>query len=53
MEKEIEINIKMRLIGYYMSDDQFMRTEQIFPEKAEELAALLEKPLKPYLRIDM
>ena len=43
MEKEIEINIKMRLIGYYMSDDQFMRTEQIFPEKAEEFAALLEK----------
>lgn len=43
MEKEIEINIKMRLIGYYMSDDQFMRTEQIFLEKAEELAALLKK----------
>lgn len=43
MEKEIEINIKMRLIGYNMSDDQFMRTEQIYPEKAEELAALLKK----------
>ena len=41
MEKEIEINIKMRLIGYYMSDDQFMRTEAVFPEKAEELADLL------------
>ena len=37
----IEINVKMRLIGYYMSDDQFMRTEAVFPEKAEELAELL------------
>ena len=30
----ININIKMRFIGYYMSEDQFMRTEAIFPEKA-------------------
>lgn len=37
----IEINVKMRLIGYYMSDDQFMRTEAVFPEKAEKLAELL------------
>ena len=41
IEKEIEINVKMRFIGYYMSDDQFMRTETIFPEKAEALAELL------------
>ena len=27
----------MRFIGYYMSDDQFMRTEDVFPEKAEKL----------------
>lgn len=40
-EKEIDIHVKMRFIGYYMSDDQFMRTEAIFPEKAEELANLL------------
>ena len=38
---DIDINVKMRLIGYYMSDDQFMRTEAVFPEKAEKLAALL------------
>lgn len=31
----------MRLIGYYMSDDQFMRTEAVFPEEAEKLAELL------------
>jgi hypothetical protein len=37
----IDINVKMRLIGYYMSDDQFMRTEAVFPEKAEKLAELL------------
>ncbi len=37
----IEINVKMRFVGYYMSEDQFMRTEAIFPEKAEKLAALL------------
>ena len=34
-EKEIDINVKMRLIGYYMSDDQFMRTKAVFPEEAE------------------
>ena len=38
---DININIKMSIIGYYMSDDQFMRTEAIFPEKAEKLAELL------------
>ena len=36
------IIIKMRIIGYYMSDDQFMRTEAIFPEEAEKLAELLQ-----------
>ena len=39
--KDIDIEVKMRLIGYYMSDDQFMRTEAVFPEKAEKLAELL------------
>ena len=39
--KEVDIDVKMRIIGYYMSDDQFMRTEAIFPEKAEKLAELL------------
>ena len=43
MNQEIDINIKMRLIGYYMRDGQFMRTEEIYPEKAEELASLLDK----------
>lgn len=38
---EVGIDVKMRFIGYYQSDDQFMRTETVFPEKAEELAALL------------
>jgi hypothetical protein len=42
MEKDIDINIRMRFIGYYMSDDQFMRTEAVFPEKAEKLAELLQ-----------
>ena len=40
-EKVIEIDVKMRLIGYYMSDDQFMRTEVVFSEKAEKLKELL------------
>ena len=39
---DISINIKMRFIGYYMSNDQFMRTEAVFPEKAEKLAELLQ-----------
>ena len=39
--KDIDIEVKMRLIGYYMSDDQFRRTEAVFPEKAEKLAELL------------
>ena len=39
---DISINVKMRLIGYYMSNDQFMRTEAVFPEKAEKLAELLQ-----------
>ena len=39
---DININVKMRLIGYYMSDDQFMRTEAVFPEEAEKLAELLQ-----------
>ena len=38
---EVDIDVKMRFIGYYMSDDQFMRTEAVLPEKAEQLAALL------------
>ena len=38
---EVGIDVKMRFIGYYQSYDQFMRTEIVFPEKAEELAALL------------
>ena len=38
---DIDINVKMRIIGYYMSDDQFMRTESVLPEKAEKLAMLL------------
>lgn len=36
------IHVNMRLIGYYMSEDQFMRTESILPEEAEQLAALLD-----------
>jgi len=39
---DIDINVKMRIIGYYMSEDQFMRTEAVFPEKAEKLAELLQ-----------
>lgn len=35
----------MRFIGYYMSDEQFMRTEEIFPEQAEKLAHLMKKHL--------
>ena len=44
-KEEIEINVKMRFIGYYMSDDQFMRTEAVSPEKAEKLAELLRTTL--------
>ena len=48
-EKKIDIHIKMRLIGYYMSEDQFMRTESIFPEEAEELASLFEQSFNSLL----
>ena len=41
--EDINLHIKMKLIGYYMSDDQFMRTEEIFPKEAEELAVLFQK----------
>ena len=40
---DINLHIKMRFIGYYMSEDKFMRTESVFPEQAEELASLLKK----------
>ena len=49
MDQDININVKMRLIGYYMRDNQFMRTEEIYPEKAEELASLLEKTFQTIL----
>jgi hypothetical protein len=49
MNQEIDINIKMRLIGYYMRDGQFMRTEEIYSEKAEELASLLDKTFQTIL----
>ena len=41
--EDINLHIKMRFIGYYMSDEQFMRTEKIFPEQAEELANLMKR----------
>ena len=47
---DIDIKVKMRFIGYYMSDDQFMRTETVFPEKAEELAILLQKTFNSLLQ---
>ena len=40
---EITLHIRMKLIGYYRSEDQFMRTEKIFPEEAEELAKKKKK----------
>ena len=49
MNQNININVKMRLISYYMGDNQFMRTEEIYPEKAEELASLLEKTFQTIL----
>lgn len=42
-KEDITLHIRMKLIGYYRSEDQFMRTEKIFPEEAEELAMLLHK----------
>lgn len=39
----------MRFIGYYMKDDQFMRTETVFPVQAEELANLLKKSFESFL----
>ena len=41
--EDINLHIKMRFIGYYMSEEQFMRTESIFPEQAEQLASLFQK----------
>ena len=40
---DITLRIRMKLIGFYRSKEQFMRTEKIFPEEAEELAKLLQK----------
>lgn len=45
----VVIDVKMRFIGYYMSDDQFMRTEAVFPEKAEKLAELLRTTFETIL----
>ena len=53
VEKVIEIKVKMRFIGYYMSNDQFMRTEAVFPEKAEKLAELLRITFDTIMKIDM
>ena len=41
--EKIDLSIKMRLIGYYMSDDQFMRSEAVFPKEAEALAELFKE----------
>lgn len=41
--EDINLHIKMKFIGYYMSDEQFMRTEETFPKEAEELAMLFQK----------
>ena len=49
-KQEINITVKMRFIGYYMSDDQFMRTESIFANEAEELALLLQKTFNSLLQ---
>jgi hypothetical protein len=46
---DINLHIKMRFIGYYMKDDQFMRTETIFPEQAEELACLLKQTFETFV----
>lgn len=48
-EKKIDIHVRMRLIGYYMSEEQFMRTESIFPEDAEELSALFKQSFNSLL----
>lgn len=47
--EDINLHMKMRFIGYYMSDEQFMRTEKIFPEEAEELASLMQRTYKTIL----
>ena len=47
--KDIDINVKMRFIGYYMSEDQFMRSEEVLPEKAEKLANLLKSTFETIL----
>jgi cupin superfamily acireductone dioxygenase involved in methionine salvage len=49
-EQEIDITVKMRFIGYYMSDDQFMRTESVYVDKAEELASLLQRTFNSLLQ---
>lgn len=48
--EEANFSIKMRFIGYYMSEDQFMRTEEIFPEEAEKLSLLLRKTYESFIR---
>jgi hypothetical protein len=50
MEKDIDIKIKMRFIGYYMSDDQFMRTESVYVDEAEKLVLLLQNTFNSLLQ---
>ena len=40
----------MRFIGYYMSDDQFMRTESVYVDDAEKLALRLQKTFNSLLQ---
>ena len=48
--ENIDFHMKMRFIGYYMSQDQVMRSETIFPEQAEQLASLLQKTFETIYR---
>lgn len=47
--EDINLHIKMRFIGYYMSEEQFMRTETVFPEEAEILSGLLRTTFDSFL----
>ncbi len=46
---KVDINVKMRFIGYYNREGQFMKPEEIFPEEAKELSNLLRKTFDTFL----
>lgn len=50
---EVDIDVKMRFIGYYMSDDHFMRTEAVSLRKQRNWLSFFGLPLTQFLKTGM